>query len=177
MRVLDVGVDIGTHRVAIACSQIPYAASLDYSAAKFRSRMSREEELRRLAEFAGHIGDTREVRLWIEKPYLSGGPGSNATTTIGMAETVGAIRAAGPWLDVELVVPNSWKASVLQDARADKEAIQYWLHENVPHLAACCSTEDEYDAMAISIYGDGRARGEILPPEPKKPKKRAARKG
>lgn len=173
----DVGVDIGTHRVAWAAFSYGEAEvdSLDYSADKFRRQMSRESELMKLADGVAGVGDYALARLWIERPYLSG-VRANPTTTIGMAETVGAIRAVGPWASVELVNPSTWKAQVVGHGFADKDQVRAWLIENVPEAAAQCQTEDEYDALGLAIYGNGRAQGEILPPEPKKPKKRAARK-
>lgn len=175
------GVDLGVRKVAIACPKLRYATSLELG---IRDH-PREVELRTIAEFVrsarrdacisyrGAYLPALSIDLFIEEAYLSNGAHRNQTTTVAMAEVVGAVLAAEVWGSSTKVSNSAWKAALLSDGRADKPAIGAWLKRYSPALyEACSGHEDRIDATCIGIYGDMRQAGTIPPPAPKKKKVR-----
>lgn len=161
----DVGIDIGKARLAYGWPSWKQAGSIDLGKMKLR----RSAELTMLQDWLVTKVPTG-VRLWIDRPLFAGtGTESGARLT----ETVAAVLTAQEWEHEPVVVSNmSWKSQVLNNTKATKDEIRAWVEEHYPDLAAICQTEDEYDAMVIALYGQGRTFGRILAPEPRKPKRR-----
>jgi len=165
----DVGIDIGKRRIALGWPYWKVSRAIDLV-----KPGERGQELRALTDWlCRQLPDG--ARLWIEMPYLSNGPGANQSTTIGMAETVGAIKAAAPWAEISEVGQSTWKAKVCGNGRATKNEVAAWLADNHPSLyEATGGLEDQVDAMCIGLYGMFRTLGQIPPPEPKRSKRRKA---
>lgn len=166
----DVGVDVGKRRLAIGWPAACKSYNIDLKKIGVRN-----VELLNLSEW---IAQTLpfDVHLWIEMPYLSNGPGANQTTTIGMAETVGVVKAAAPWAEVTLVGQSTWKAQVCGNGRFGKDEVAAWLLMYYPALWDLTDgNEDQIDAMCIGLYGKMRSEGLIQPPvkKPRKKRKRA----
>lgn len=87
--------------------------------------------------------------LWIESAIQAHG---NVQVTVKMAQTQGAIMSNhhGP---STVVSPASWKAGLGIGGHASKEEVNIWLQKNHPNLSTACSTQDEIDAMCMSLYG------------------------
>lgn len=165
---IDVGIDVGKSRLAYAWPAWKLAGSIDYASQK----LPRHVELRRLQDWLLArlpIG----AQLWIDRPLFAGtGTESGARLT----ETVTAVLTTQEWyLAPKIIFSQSWKSQVLHKRDASKDEIKAWLTEQHPMLAERCSTEDEYDAMVIGLYGQGRSEGVILAPEPPKRKVRHPR--
>ena len=167
---IDVGVDIGVRRIALGIPHLRLTHAVDLG----KKIGVRHRELYHLSGWMSQaLPVPGAVRLWIETPFMSNGPKANQTTTIKMAEVVGAIKAAGEWAAVDLVGQSTWKAQVCGNGRAEKEDVWAWLEVNHPELFAnCLSDQDRMDAMCIGLYGMMRSSGQVQPPAPKKPKKR-----
>lgn len=168
---LTVGIDVGLRRLAIAMPDLAYAANINLPGPH---KLTREEELYQLQDFLAREVPEHIVSVWLELPYVSHGGRSNPNVTIGMAETVGAVRCFRAGISVETVVPSTWKKEVCGDGRTDKDATSAWLLEHEPELFDACDTEDEIDAMCIGLYGKMRQTGLVMPPV-SKPK--GARRG
>jgi Holliday junction resolvasome RuvABC endonuclease subunit len=166
--VICAGIDLGVRKLAVGIPQMAYAASIDLGRA---GRFTREEELLMLQEWLlAEVDDT--MGLFVEMPYLSGGPARNATTTIALAETVGMVCSSSRWASVALVGQSTWKAQVCGSGGADKETVASWLYHHERDLFAACDGEDEMDAMCIGLYGLLLSSGAILPPERHPPRRR-----
>jgi hypothetical protein len=163
---IDVGIDVGKSRLAFAWPAVySQAGSIDLASQK----LPRSVELQWLQAWLITKLPTG-VQLWIDRPLFAGtGTESGARLT----ETVSAVLTAQEWdYEPHMVFNMTWKSQVLGNTSASKDDIRRWVEENHPELAAVCQTEDEYDAMVIALYGQGRSNGRILAPEPKKPKRR-----
>jgi Holliday junction resolvasome RuvABC endonuclease subunit len=88
--------------------------------------------------------------LWIESAIQ--GHAGNVQTTVKMAQTQGMIMATH-WGPCTVVAPSSWKAGIGAGGRADKEEVKEWLKRTHPDLFDVCATQDEVDAMCLSLYG------------------------
>ena len=167
---IDVGVDIGVRRIALGWPKMGLSQAIDLG----KKPGVRHRELFHLAGWMSQVLPMPGmVHLWIEQPYLSNGPGKNQNTTIAMAETVGAIKAAAEWGEVTLVGQSTWKAQVCGNGRADKDEVSLWLLEAHPEVfAKCRSDQDRIDAMCIGLYGMLRSAGLIQAPVKAKRKKR-----
>ena len=161
---IDVGIDVGKNRLAYAWPYFGIAGSVDLSG----QRLQRHIELIWLQNWLVSklpVG----VQLWIDRPLFAGtGTESGARLT----ETVAAVMTAQEWeLAPQIVFNQTWKSQTV-GYPATKDETKAWLTEHHPLLARRCTTEDEYDAMVIGLYGKGRTEGVILPPQGKKPARR-----
>ena len=168
---VDIGVDVGKRRLALGWPYQERSLVIDLKKVGVRA-----SELYSLSGWMTQV-IPEDVRLWIEQPYLSNGPGANQTVTIGMAETVGAVQSAREWKQVTMVGQSTWKAQVCGNGRASKEEVALWLETNEPELYdLCCGDQDRIDAMCIGLYGRLRSTGVIEAPvkAKKRPRKRKA---
>jgi len=173
---VDIGVDIGKRRLAIGC--VDCAGSAFSDSIDLVKAGDRNIELVTLADWLcqsifNHLFlSPRQVRLWVETPFMSNGPAANQTTTIAMAEVVGAIQGAARWEQVTMVGQSTWKAKVCGNGRFDKGQVEAWLAYHHPDLLELCEgNQDRMDAMCAGLYGMMRSDGTIGPPEPRKKKK------
>ena len=159
---IAIGVDYGFRRVAIACAEMGWATSV-YTPKLW----DRGLELRVLATCLDD--QEHETHMFIEGA-IGAGP-LNIQTIVGMAATQGALMLAhnGP---STIVAVSSWKKGVIGNGSADKELVGIWLAEIWPNLYAACDTQDEIDAMCMSLYGKMLISGDIAPPAPKKKHKK-----
>lgn len=164
---MHVGVDVGVRRIAVGCANPPFSSSIDLGA----SGGHRQTEVGLLERWCRSL-PLRGAHFWVEKPYMSSSI-TNPDTSIAMGETVGVIRTAFARNEVTMVHQSSWKAAVIGSGKADKAAVQAFLLEHHPELAALCmGVEDRYDAMAIGIYGTLVAEGTVSLPVPKAQRRR-----
>ena len=165
----DIGIDIGTHRLAYGWPYWTMAASVDLSRHKPKGQ-SRDTELRTLQAWLVRYIPTG-AQLWIDQPFAGQG---NVATAQSMSETVSAVLTAQDWAVPPVVVHQStWKVATVGDPHANKAATHAWLSEHYPHLAVVCDTEDEVDAMVIGLYGQMRSNGQVNAPAPHRPRRRA----
>lgn len=154
----DVGVDIGMAKIAIASPGDRWADSLDIA----RRKLARHEQLREMKTWLLSRTDGTE-QLWIDRPLFHG-TGTNAGERL--TETVGMILSARDWIfPPQVIYQQTWKAQVIGNGNASKADIQAYLEAFHPELANLChGIEDEYDAMTLGVYGQGRRSGAILAP-------------
>ena len=168
---IALGFDIGTHRIAISAPSLGWAEEIDVAKSHGPSR--RDEGLRVLQEWTTQriIRERGDVVAFIERPFLSGSI-ANPNTTIGMAETVGIIRACVQWhAPTTLVNPSTWKAELIGNGRADKDEVRRWLIETRGFPADEYS-EDMVDATCVGLYGEELIAGRVALPQPAKKKRR-----
>ena len=143
---ISIGCDYKMRQVAIACAQEKWAISLTTPAA------GRADELGDLRSwFESHV--PMNTHLWIESAIQGH---SNVQTTVKMAQTQGALMSIhdGP---CTVVAPSSWKAGLPGlGGHASKEQVAEWLFYNHPDLHAHCDSQDEIDAMCLSLYGQSQ---------------------
>ena len=161
----DVGIDIGKRRLAYAWPTYRLAECIDLG----KPGMRRDQELRMMRDWL-RTKLPCGVQLWVDQPLSHVG----TEAFEGQAQTVAAVLTAVDWVNQpQMVYAATWKAQVIGNHRASKDEIRDWLWANYPQLWEVCQTEDEFDAMAIGLYGKKRSDGEILPPDVKTPKGRA----
>lgn len=170
---LNIGVDFGVRRIAIACADPGSVTAVSYDFAKADRGMELNYLTDRFQQFlvdAQTIGDTH---LWIEGAIAAGS--KNLQTMAALAATQGAIIGVHG-SPVTIVSVASWKHGTCGNGSAPKEHVSQWLAETHFALYNACSTQDEVDAMCMSLYGIGVTSGEILIPVkvPKKRKKKVA---
>lgn len=165
----DVGIDIGMRRIAYGWPYYELAGSFDLGKV---SGMSRDAELRAMQRWLNSVLPVG-VQLWVDQAFAGAGAVAMAQR---LTESIAAVLVAQDWkLPPQIVHQATWKSQTIGNHMADKKEIQAWLEAEHPKLAARCNTEDEYDAMVIGIYGEGRSEGRILAPEPKKKPRRKAK--
>lgn len=166
--IIDVGIDIGMRRLAYSWPSYRLSGAIDLGRQK---GLSRDAELRMLQDWLITklpVG----VRLWIDQAYAQ----ASIATAQRLSETIAAVYTAQDWIISPILVHSStWKSQVIGNHMAGKDELRSWLEQERPDLYRPAMTEDEVDATIIGLYGKGRADGRILPPEPKKPKKRKVR--
>jgi hypothetical protein len=158
------GVDFGMRRIALGSPDPPFSDHLD-----LKKPGDRQTEVHRLTRFLRGQGLGHATTIWIEHPFVGRG-NANIATAISLGETVGVIRAARLWAQVQVVHQSTWKSGLfgVGHGGADKDEIAAWLAEHHPQLfAACLGNQDRMDAMCIGLYGKLRASGDIPPPPPR----------
>lgn len=167
MENVNVGVDVGLRRLAVASWDFGFADSVQLPKPTAARPANRANELNLLARWLWDVLSENQLRpehvnLWVERSYVGNSVG-NPATAMGLAETVGAVLTAGQWAQAERVDASTWKMNLLGPGKghASKEMVEAWLRSEWPQLVAVCGTEDQVDAMCISMYGqmrdDGRA--------------------
>lgn len=163
---INLGVDYGTRRIAIACCEQEWAYSYES-----KKEADRGIELYRLANFyrSKQMQYGIPAHLWIESAIM--GISMNVNTTVGMASAQGAVLAthAGP---CNVVSVSAWKAALVGHGHATKDDVALWLRDNYVHLWNACESQDEMDAMCLSLYGHGIREGMFDLPAPKKKKRK-----
>jgi hypothetical protein len=164
---IDVGIDVGKARLAYAWPAWQMVGSVDLT----HQSLQRHIQLIWLQNWL-RSKLPEGVQLWIDRPLFAGtGTESGARLT----ETVAAVLTTQEWeLTPQIVFNQTWKSQTV-GYPATKDETKAWLIEHHPLLARRCTTEDEYDAMVIGLYGKGRSEGVILAPQPPKPKRRHPR--
>jgi len=161
----DVGIDIGGRRLAYGWPYFGMVGSFDLGK---KGGMSRDAELRAMRAWL-NAALPHGVQLWIDIPFAGNGGVAAAQM---LSETVGMVLSAQEWLCPPIMVHSStWKSALLGNHLAGKDELSGWLHDRDTRLWTRCQTQDEIDAAVIGIYGQERAAGRILPPEPKKRRK------
>lgn len=166
---IDVGIDVGMRRLAYGWPAYGLAGSIDLGR---KSGISRDVELRTMREWLRKYLPVG-VQLWVDQPFAGNG---GIAAAQALSETIGMVLTAQDWTHPPVIVHQAtWKSQVLQNHQAGKDEMRAWLFERYPTLYRADMTEDEVDATIIGLYGIGRSEGRILPPEPKKPKRRKTR--
>jgi Holliday junction resolvasome RuvABC endonuclease subunit len=142
------GVDLGIHKVAcFVPGERPDAQILESSSAS-----SRALQLCELSSFVHDMAGLHQVdQVWIEDTLV----GNNKKYSIKLTEVRGAVMAAlALHADVRLVNVATWKAQVVGDGHASKDAVRDYIHVTHSDYAALCgSNQDLYDACCISLHG------------------------
>ena len=141
------GVDIGIHKLALACFGIEYhpdSWSVD-------PELPRAAQLHHLASYAHDLAGLMGIDVvWIEDTLV----GNNVKYSIALAETKGAVMAALSDYDVRLVNVGTWKKQVVGAGNANKDAVRDYIHVTHPAYAPLCGDDqDRYDATCIGLYG------------------------
>ncbi len=142
------GVDLGIHKVAcFVPGDAPGAQSHHV-----HSDANRALQLCDLSSFVHDMAGLHQVdQVWIEDTLI----GNNRKYSIQLTEVRGAVMAAlALHTDVQLVNVSTWKAQVLGDGHASKDAVRDYIHVTHSAYAALCGDDqDLYDAACISLYG------------------------
>jgi Holliday junction resolvasome RuvABC endonuclease subunit len=141
------GVDLGIHKVA--CFVPGDAPGAQAHATHSENRAV---QLCELSSFVHDMAGLHQVdQVWIEDTLI----GNNRKYSIQLTEVRGAVMAAlALHCDVQLVNVSTWKAQVVSDGHASKDAVRDYIAVTHPAYAALCgSDQDLYDAACISIYG------------------------
>lgn len=145
------GVDLGIHKVAVFCTDEPYA--LAHQASKDDPRDAQ------LHQLAGVVHDTALFQspdgVWIEDVLV----GNNRKYSLQLAEVKGAVlsalaplRARG--MDIRVINVQGWKRGLLGSGHASKDEVRDYI--DVTHGAyapVCGDDQDLYDAACIALYG------------------------
>lgn len=172
---IAIGFDVGTHRIAMSVPELHFVTEIDH-AKHFVGQ--RDRELRALLKWVESRVAATGVSLapFIERPFLSGSGARNPNTTIGMAETVGVIRAATVWGQPSVMVnPSTWKKELLEDGRASKDDARRWLSNRMNPEEVIAYSEDMCDATCVALYGAALIEGTISLPQPKTRRRRGQR--
>lgn len=175
---IAVGFDVGTHRIAMSVPALGMCEEIDLTRA-FKGL--RDGELRQLQRWVrDELYDYAEPCAFIERPFVSNGFARNQTSSLGMAETVGVIRAAVRWHQpAVMVVPGTWKKELVGDGRATKAEARKWLleyeGEDFKEQLSLMS-EDMCDAYCVGTYGHLVLQGAIQLPVKQPRRKRVAKK-
>lgn len=165
---INLGVDFGVRRIAVACADPGHENAVSYEFKKSDRGMELnylEDRFQYVLITSRFVGDTH---LWIEGAIAAGV--KNLQTTVALAATQGAIIACHG-SPTTIVPVSTWKKGVCGHGGLTKEGVEAWLLQFRPDLYAICRSQDERDAMCMSLYGIGMLSGEILVPA-KVPKKR-----
>lgn len=142
------GVDLGIHKIAcFVAGESPGAHVLEVP-----KTHSRAYQLLELSSFVHDMAGLHDVdQVWIEDTLV----GNNRKYSIQLTEVRGAVMASlALHADVQLVNVATWKAQVVGDGHASKDAVRDYIHVTHSAYAALCGeNQDLYDAACISIYG------------------------
>jgi Holliday junction resolvasome RuvABC endonuclease subunit len=157
------GVDLGIRKVAcFVPGDVPGAHVLDLT----DTGASRALQLVELSSFVHDVAGLHQVdQVWIEDTLI----GNNRKYSIRLTEVRGAVMAAlALSADVQLVNVATWKAQVVGDGHASKDAVRDYIHVTHSDYAAVCGDDqDLYDSCCIALYGQqtrSRASGLRLVP-------------
>ena len=142
------GVDLGIHKVALASFvDEAFNTTIWQSASDSRAMQ--------LHELAMAVRDTITLwhvdTVWIEDTLI----GNNRKYSLQLTEVRGAVMAAlATSCEVHLVNVATWKAQVVGDGHASKDAVRDYIHVTHPGYAPVCGDDqDLYDAACIALYG------------------------
>lgn len=157
---MNVGLDLGTRRVAAACPQLGLAFSLSIDNARMRRDYPSESD-------AGYaMGRQLAILLMNHTPYIE--PGSlrfrferpmavmSIKTAIGQAFSAGALLSQlVPYGHATECSNSQWKKELIGHGRADKDTIRAWLASHHPALAEVCGEDqDLVDAHCIALWAE-----------------------
>jgi Holliday junction resolvasome RuvABC endonuclease subunit len=143
------GVDLGIHKVALASF---CAGVFDTQVWNVDPDMPRALQLRELGMVVAGLRQLQGLdQLWIEDTLV----GNNIKYSLQLTEVRGAVMAAQTMdTDVRLVNVATWKAQVIGDGHASKDAVRDYIHVTHPAYAPLCGDDqDLYDAACIGLYG------------------------
>lgn len=142
------GVDLGIHKIAcFVPGETP--AGQAHETVKTASRAV---QLLGLSTFVRNMVELHDIdQVWIEDTLV----GNNRKYSLELTEVRGAVMASLALLaDVQLVNVATWKAQVIGDGHASKDAVRDYIHVTHSAYAALCGeNQDLYDAACISLYG------------------------
>ncbi len=174
---VNIGVDIGLRRLAVASWAMGFAESFELKAPTVARPANRAQELEQMGHWLWEVLMDHQIQPhhaigWIERAYV-GNTARNPNTAMGLAETIGMVLTAVHWGRAERVDSSTWKMNLLGPGHghATKGEVAIWLDANWPRLWMLCDTEDELDAMCISLYGQMRHDGTVGPPTKTKRKR------
>jgi len=176
---VNIGIDVGMRRLAVASWDLGFAKSFELKAPTPAKPANRANELNQLGRWLwdvlmDHQVQPQHVVAWVERSYVGNSVG-NPATALALAETVGMVLSTVLWGRAERVDASTWKMNLLGPGHghASKGEVSLWLSLEWPQLYQLCETEDEKDAMCISLYGQMRHDGKVGPPT-KSARKRAS---
>lgn len=152
-----IGVDYGTKRYEWVC--VRHRATSTFKAHPREDQVLATWVIARnfRKEISEHFTQHAIIRahMNVEAP-ITGGSG-NAQTAAAMAMTAGALIATVHDLDVnlsvKLVLPASWKSTVVGKGNASKTQVAAWLREQHPDYSDLCgSSQDLRDATCLGLY-------------------------
>lgn len=174
---VNIGIDVGLRRLAVASWDLGFAGHMELKAPTPAKPANRANELNQLGRWLwdvlmDHQVQPQHVIAWVERSYV-GNSVRNPNTALGLAETVGMVLSTVLWGRAERVDASTWKMNLLGvgQGHATKSQVDLWLASEWPQLYRRCETEDERDAMCISLYGQMRHDGTVGPPTKAKRKR------
>ena len=174
---VNIGIDVGMRRLAVASWDLGFASHMELKAPTPAKPANRADELNQMGRWLwdvlmDHQVQPQHVIAWVERSYV-GNSARNPATALALAETVGMVLSTVLWGRAERVDASTWKMNLLGPGHghATKTEVAYWLQSTWPQLYAICDTEDEGDAMCISLYGQMRHDGTVGPPSRAKRKR------
>ena len=174
---VNIGIDIGMRRLALASWDRAFASSIELRRPTTAHPANRADELNQLGRWLwdvllDHQIEPQNARAWVERSYVGNSVG-NPATALALAETVGMVLSTVLWQRAERVDASTWKMNLLGEGHghASKYEVGYWMQSEWPQLYSRCDTDDEIDAMCISLYGQMRHDGTVEPPSKAKRKR------
>lgn len=159
---MNVGVDLGTRRIALACPEAGFAFSTKHNARQKRDyptewdagySLGRQSFIALANSPAFELGD---VTFYFERPMAF----KSVKTAIGQAFSAGAVfsslRPYGPCVELS---NTTWKKELVGHGNADKDRCRDWLQTHHPALAETCGQDqDLVDAHCIALWSDLASR-------------------
>ena len=152
------GVDLGVHK--LSCAVLDDGPPGEPALLRVES-MDIGEGARDLQLFAlsGYVHDmalSMEVdSVWIEEIIV----GNNRKYSLQLAEVKGAVLASMARVrmlngtDTRTVDNKVWKRELIDNGNASKQEIKNYIIDTHPSYAPFCGEQDEFDAVAIALYG------------------------
>jgi hypothetical protein len=114
---INIGVDIGLRRLAVASWGLGFAKHLELKAPTQTKPANRANELSVLGSWLWDALMEHQVQPhhaigWVERSYMGNSVG-NPNTAMGLAETIGMVLTAVHWGRAERVDASTWKMNLL----------------------------------------------------------------
>jgi len=153
------GVDLGVHKLSCAvldASAPEHPTILAVESVEVSNETSRDLQLCALGSYVHDMALTMDVgSTWIEEVII----GNNRKYSLQLAEVKGAVLSDLAHLrmqngtDTRTVDNKVWKREIIGGGNASKEEIKNYIIATHPSYAPFCGEQDEFDAVAIALYG------------------------
>lgn len=156
---MNIGVDLGTRRIALACPEVDFAFSDELKGVRLKRDYPGEWDAgyalgRRAALAMSRAGflPGHAVKFYFERPMSF----KSARTAIGQAFSAGAVFSQLVPFGHAIELSNTtWKKELIGHGNADKDTCRGWLEGNYPALAEICGEDqDLVDAHCIALWAE-----------------------
>ena len=150
-----VGIDLGLRSAYLASIDSDGMLDLDAIVLKPK-KCSRDHELSDIylgvTQFILGQNQSKPISVRIEAPIVAGV--RNLQTTIGIAQTSGAVLLACYGIPNEMVAVAQWKKATVGKGNATKDDVARWLQRKHPiYFEQCAGDQNWIDATCIALYG------------------------